>query len=451
MKIRELDKSRFYRLFFPALAEAVLSQLFFMVDSIMLGHMEDSTASVAAVGLCGPCVNLVVCVTSAFFIGTTATVAWHYGAKEDDQVRNVAWQSIALSLIIAVVFSGLALVGAKPLMKFVCGEGELLPLATSYFRINAYGFFFQILVLNLTAAFRGVGISRLPMVYNIIGSAVNVVFNYALIYGKWGFPEMRIEGAAWATVLSKIVAFVIAFGILLFGKSSIRFRKGISFRPTRSFMHRLVPIGLTSAGEQLILQGGATISTKIISVLPTSEIAATQVGVNVECFTWAAGGACGTTSTALFGMSLGENNVEQAKAYLRLTIIWAEIMGAVVMASMMLFGEPLASLFTNDASLYPMAAKLMLICSFSLPFISAHTSLSGALRGAGDSLAPLLASLLSLWMFRVGLGYLTIRVFDGNAYAYRWCLFADQFIRFCAMAFFYLTGHWRKRMRRGMD
>lgn len=445
------DRKLFYNLIFPVLAELIILRFFHIADSIMLGQMQNSTLAVAAVGLCASPINLIISVTTAFFVGTTATVAWYYGAKEHENMRAVAWQSIIISFIIALVFTVFSVVAAEPIMKFICGESETLTIAVSYYKINAYGFFFQILTANITAILRAIGVSKLPMVYNLTGGIINVILNYFLIYGACGFPELRADGAALATTISKVVSFAFALAILLFKKTEVNYRGGEFKRLCHGIKTRLLPIGLTAAGEQLILQIGAIFTAKIIAVLPTEQIAANQIVANLEAFAWSTGSACQSASTALFGRALGQNDRKKAKDFLGISVKWAIGFALAECVIFCVLGRQLAAIFSNDSSLYTSTAILFMISAASLPFINTHQTVSGALRSAGDSIAPLIASFISLWVFRVALGYLTISVLGLGIYAYKWCIVIDQFVRCAIVCIFYLTGHWKKFLHKAKE
>ncbi len=443
--MNKTDKKLFYTILLPSVIDVAFGQLFSLVDSVMVGQMPGSTVAVAALSITQSPINLIICVANAFFIGTTATVAWHFGTKEEDKIYETAHQSFMLAVFIGAVLSLFTHSFAPEIMSFVCSNREILPTAVDYYRINSVGFIFQILSICITAVFRGVGKTKMPLMYNIIGNGTNVILNYILIYGKLGIEPMYAKGAAVATVISKVIIFVIAFVVFIFGKDGFRPKKGkISLKLSDSVKHRMIKIGLTSAGEQLILQSGATLTAKIISVLPTPQIASLQVVSNFESFAWSTGDACCTASTALFGKSLGERKENKGRAYLRLTEYWALGFAGVEILIMCLGGRFICRLFTNDASLYPDIIKLLFIASLGLPCINTHKTVSGALRGAGDSVAPLIASFISLWIFRVALGYLLISVLGKGVYAYRWCLDADQFVRMAVMLIFYFTNHWKK-------
>lgn len=440
-----VNKKKFYKILFPAVIEAMFNQLFALIDNVMVGHIPNSTVAVAALSLCHSPINLVLCVANAFFIGTTAVVAWYYGMKDEKKIYETAHQSLMLAF-----FSGLALTVATyifspQIMGFVCGESETLETAILYYRTNSIGFFFHICAMCVTASFRGKGITNIPMIYNIAGNALNVPLNYILIYGKLGFNPMYVKGAAIATVISKGFIFVAALVFFIFSPNGFRPKRGrISFKLSEQVKHRMMSIGLASACEQLVLQAGATLTAKTISVLPTNHIAALQITSNLESFAWSSGDACCTASTSLFGKSLGENNPDRARAYLKLSEKWALIFSAAEILVFCFGGDVICRLFTNNTAIYPEIKSFLVIAAVGLPFINTHKTVSGALRGAGDSIAPLISSLLSLWIFRVLLGYILISVLNLGAFAYRWCLNADQFVRMFAMLIFYFSGHWKK-------
>lgn len=440
----KVEKSCFYKILFPSVVEVLFLQLFSLIDNIMVGHIPNSTLAVAALSLCHAPMNLVICVTAAFFIGTTAAVARNFGAGDMKEVRNTATQTMILSGAVGLTMSLIAYFFADKIMYFVCGTADAYPIAAMYYRINALGYFTQIVTMNITAAFRGIGETKIPMIYNLVGNGTNVVLNYILIYGKLGFEPMNAKGAAIATVISKVILLLIALPVWLLKDSEIRPQKDISLKPCPSLKKLVLPIGLTSAGEQFILQSGATLTSKIIAVLPTADIAACQVVSVVESIAWSTGDACCTASTSLFGRSLGEGREDKAKSYLRLISKWALGFAAAEMLLFCLGGRELARLFSNDSSLYDEIAKLMIVAAVSLPFINMHKTISGSLRSAGDSIAPLLSSLISLWIFRVGLGYLMISVWNMDVFAYKWSVNIDQIVRMTAMLIFYLTGHWKK-------
>lgn len=444
MQLSKKDKHIFYSLMIPVIIETITIRILNITDSIMVGHIPNSTIAVAAIGLCSSPINLITSVISAIFIGTTATIAWYHGAKEHRKMRTVAFQSTILSIFIAILITATSIIFSDQLMGFVCGESETFPIASNYYKIIAYGFFFQIITANITALFRGIGITKVQTTYNVIGAIVNVFLNYVLIYGKLGLPALGAQGAALATTISQAVPFIIAIVILLKNKTELNFKLGFDKKLDPSFKKRLLPIGLTSAGEQIALQLAAVFMTKIIATLPTEDIAVNQIVTQLEKFSLATGAGCRVAMTTLFGKCLGAKDEPKGRSYLRFALRWALIFAAIEFAIFFLFGTQIASIFSNDTALYPVISSLLLVAAFELPFVNIQRTLTGALRGAGDSMAPLIASTISIWVVRVFLGYLIINVLDMGIYAYRFVLIIEQLIRCIIMGTFYLKGHWKK-------
>jgi len=441
-KLTRRDVGFFLTIMLPALVEMLLSQLFSMVDTIMLGRLPDSAVILTAIGITTAPINLIVCVATAFCVGTTATIAFLTGAGKHEDARRASIQSFLLMTGAGIVLTLVCTVFAEPMIRFAGAEGEILPLAVSYYRIVAVGFFFQSVTISVTAALRGVGITRIPMVYNLAAAFINVVLNYILIYGKLGISPMGIEGAALATTISKIAAFLAAVGMMVFGKLPVGIRRGDSFRPDPQLLKRILRIGITSGMEQVILQSGAVLSNKILAVVPTADFAACQIASSVEGLVWQTGGACCAASTTCMGQALGEGRPEKGHAVTKMILFTALAMSGVLVMVFLFFGYPLASVYTPDKTVAKTASLILVYCAAALPGVNTHQTVAGALRGAGDTRTPMLASLCSLWIFRVALSWLLITVCGYGVIAMRICVTLDQLVRASINLIRYLHGGW---------
>ena len=441
-RLTRRDVRFFLSIMLPALVELLLSQVFSMVDTIMLGRLPDSAVILSAVGITTSPINLVICVVTAFCIGTTATVAIFTGAGKTEQARSAVRQSLLLLAAVGVLLTVFCMAFAEPIIRFAGAKPEILSSAVSYYRLIAAGFFFQSVTISITASLRGVGLTRVPMLYNLAAAAVNVGLNYIFIYGKLGLPAMGVEGAALATTLSKVIAFAAAVWFLFFGKLSVGVRRGDSFRPDPLILRRILKIGITSGMEQVILQSGAVLSTKIMAGIPTTDFAAYQIAASVEGIAWQPGGACCTAATTCMGQAIGEGRTDKAKAMTGMIFAAALGMSAVMVVLFLTCGYPIASVYTTDDTVAVTASRIMMYCSWALPGVSTHQTIAGALRGAGDTKTPMIASLCSLWIFRVALSYLLITVLGMGVIAMRVCISIDQLVRASINLLRYCQGKW---------
>ncbi len=441
-RLTKRDVGFFLSIMLPALVEMLLSQVFSMVDTIMLGRMPDSAVVLAAVGITTSPINLIVCVMTAFCIGTTATVAFCTGAGKQEEARSASVQSLFMMAAAGIAVTAVCMVFAEPIIRFAGAKADTLPLAVSYYRLIAAGFFFQAITISITAALRGVGITKIPMLYNLASAFINVILNYILIYGKLGFPALGIHGAAIATTLSKLVAFAAAIVLMLSGRLPVSFRRGERFRIDLPIIRRILRIGITSGMEQVILQSGAILSTKILAVIPTSDFAAYQIASSVEGIAWQPGSACCAASTTCMGQALGEGKPEKAHAMTKMIFLTALVMSGILVILFLFCGYPLASVYTPDTVVAKTASQILVYCAAALPGVSTHQTIAGALRGAGDTRTPMLASLCSLWIFRVALSFLLVRVLGMGVLAMRVCISLDQIVRALINLLRYLRGRW---------
>lgn len=433
------DKRSFWMIMLPALVEGFVTQLFGMVDTAMLGNTADSAVNISAVSFANSVIAFVIAVSSAFMIGTTAAVSFYFGQGAKDKVGATSRQSFLAMLLAGF---GMAIVGvifAPQLVKLAGARDEMLSGATLYFRIVMLGFPFEAMTYAITASLRGIGITQISMIYNLTAGAFNVLGNYLLIYGKFGFPELGVAGAAASTAISKLVAFVIAVWYIFSKDTLVRLRLRDDYRFTRDGIGRVCSVGITTAMEQAILQGGNIIATKIISALDTTSIAAVNVCGSIGGITWRAGGACQVVSTSFTGRDLGEGRPDKARARALMVYRYSMYFSVGMSVFMILFRNPLARIYSPEVAVWTLAGEALITEAFSIFGTTTHQVLAGSLRSAGDSKYALIASLISLWTMRVMVQFLLMHFGLLTVLTARLCIMLDQWIRGTIVALRFFT------------
>ena len=442
-RVTPADRRSFWYIMLPALVEGVLLQLFGMIDTLMLGNTANSAVNIASVSLANVPHQFILCVLNAFAIGTTTAIAFYTGQNDSRRIAASARQSFLMMLLCGTGASVLCIVFAHPLVNFAGATGELHDGAVLYFRIIMAGFPLEMLTIVATACMRGIGVTRIAMTYNIIASAVNVLGNYLLIYGKFGFPEMGVAGAALSTTLSKCISFSIAAWYMLHIDSPIRLHFRESFRFTRDGLGRVCSVGITAALEQVILQGGNMIAVKIVATMETASIAAFNICGTINGLSWKPGGACQVATTTFTGRDLGEGRPDKAKARSLMVYRYSLYFSAFMSLFIILLRIPIASLFSPEKEIVTLAGAAMIFDAVSVVGITTHLTLSGALRSAGDTKYPLIASMISIWTARVVIATLLLHLGVLNVMTARLCVAADQLIRGGIVgARFFLSKKW---------
>lgn len=431
-----------FRIAWPSLIELTLAQLASMVDMMMVGKLHYS--AVAAVGLTTQPIFLLMTVIMALNVGVTALVAQNKGAGRKDRAELALRQALMLNLVMAAVMTVLGILFAKPMVKFMGAKEDTLEQAAEYLRIRMYGFIGFGLTSTITAALRGAGDSRTAMIYNVIANASNVLFNYLLIFGHWGFPRLEVAGAAWATILGQYIAFIIAV-VFVMTKSERKYLHldlKAGFRPDGDTIAAMVRIGLPSMIEQLIMRVGMVIFARTVAGIGTLEYATHNICMNIQALSFMVGQAFAVSGTSLVGQSLGKNRKDMALAYGRRTVIFGILAACVLMALFFFFGGTIVSWYNDEAEVVRIGSIIMSFVAFVQPFQTMQFIQAGALRGAGDTRSTAIVTLITVVFVRALLGLLFVNVFHWGLIGAWVALVLDQLLRTVLIFIRYRSRKW---------
>ncbi len=431
----------------PVLLELLLASLFGMLDMIMLGQLPDkhmSAAAVASVGITNQPLFLGFDLIQAFNVGGTAIIARYFGAGRRSEISSVIKHVLILSaLLLALPYSILGVAFAKEIMVLMGAQTDTLSAGINYFRIMMGSFIFQALTFALSAALRGVGETRIPMRVNIIANSFNVFGNAILIYGLLGFPALGVVGAAVSTALSKVISCVLLFYHVIYKAEICRLNLKEPFHFSKKTMSNLIQIGIPAAGERLVMRLGIILYTRIVSGLGTAIYAAHQTALNILSLSFAPGNAFSIAASALVGQSLGRKSSASAEK----AILACQRYGAVVAFFLGLifffFAPQICRSYNNNEIVYLNAAMALRIIAFNQPFQASTLIYSGALRGAGDTFFPMLASTITILGLRVILASVFVKSFGFGLIGAWAATFIDQFIRFFLILWRVRQGKWK--------
>jgi len=413
-----------------------------MIDMIMVGRLN--SAAITAVGLTTQPFMILLAIFSAVNVGTTTIVAWNIGAGNTKKANEVARQSIILNFIMGIIISTIGVFMAHDIVVFMGAEADTVKDATVYFQIVSAGLVFQAVNMGVTAALRGAGETTIPMIYNVGSNLFNVLGNYLLIFGKLGLPKLGVAGAAISTSVSRFLACVVGLCVVFFLKwSAISIRLKGSYRINFDIAREIFSIGLPSAMEQFVVQGGLMMFARTVSSLGTVTFAAHQIGLSICGLTFSPSMAFGVAGTTLVGQSLGANDEERAKRYADIIHHMAIAVACFMGLMFILFSYPLACLYTEDLKVAAMASIVLKIMALAQPGQSTQLSLAGVLRGAGDTMFPLYSSIAGIWGFRVVVAYIFVSVFRWGLIGAWVALVLDQYTRAAIVYFRYASGKWK--------
>ncbi len=430
----------------PAVLESFFVSLAGMIDTMMVAAL--GTYAVAAVGLTTQPKFIALSFFLAPNIAVSALVARRRGQGNQEEANRILCTALVYTLIACVIVTGITVFGADLIMKLCGSNPDTHAAAVTYFRIIQGGMFFNVLTLVINAAQRGSGNTRIAMTTNVTSSIVNVVFNYLLIGGHLGFPKLGLVGAAIATVLGTVIAFIMSVRSLFAKESylSVPFIKTEKIRASLEAMQSIFRLGSNMFLENIAMRVGFVYTAVIAAKLGTDAFAAHQVGMNFLSLGFSFGDGMQVTAVALIGRSLGERNIEKAKRYGSLCQRTGLAISCILAVILYFFGRNLFSLFFTDDHVLSMG---VMICRFIMVIILFQISqiiYGGALRGAGDVKYTLFAALISVTLIRTGVTWLLTGVFPLGLVGIWIGILADQVSRFVLLSRRFRKGEWAEML-----
>lgn len=391
--------SQVIKIAWPALAELTLVQLCSVVDTMMVGRLGSS--ALASVGYCTQPKFLLLAAFIALSSGSTALIARFKGAEEKDNANLALTQSIILSFILSLILSFVGFIFSKEMVIFMGAENEgTIKAATAYMQIQMLGFVFNAVTLAITAGLRGIGKTKVSMYYNLAANVFNVIFNYLLIYGKFGFPRMEVAGASLATVIGQILAFIMAMVVVLNKKAYLHINLKDLFKIDFSMWKRILNIGVPAMFEQVALRIGLIIYTLTVTSLGETLYATHQIGINIMSISFMNGQAFGIAAASLLGQSMGMKRIDKGKAYTFECRKLGMIISLTLSCIFIFLRAPIIELFSNEKEIIIEGSKIMIILAINQPIQAGQLILSGALRGAGDTKTVAVATLIGMLLIR---------------------------------------------------
>jgi MATE family multidrug resistance protein len=386
----------------PAVGEQLLSLMVGLVDTFLVGHLGQE--ALAAVGLSNQWVMMATTLFGAVAVGTTALIARAVGGRDWRLSNQALRQSILLGLGIGLVATLLGLTLTEPAVRLL-GSGtdpQTLSLATTYLRVVSSIFMLSTLMFIANAAMRGAGDTRTPFMIMLVVNGLNALLAWVLVNGKLGLPEMGVTGSAIGAAVGRSVGGVLALVLLLLGRRGLKLSLS-SFKPDWSIIGRILRVGLPSGAESILFRVGQMVFFWIVAGLGTAAVAAQQVGLNATSISFLPGFGFGVAGTTMVGQGLGAGDPKRAERSGYLSFLWG--CGLMIVMGLILFFWPggFMRFFTTDSEVIELGLVPLRIIAVAQPCLAATMIFAGALRGAGDTQAPLWINNTSVWCVRVPL------------------------------------------------
>lgn len=426
----------------PSVLESFFVCLAGMVDTIMVSSM--GAYAIAAVGLTVQPKFLGLALFISMNVAVSAIVARRKGQGDRESANRVVRMLLLVTIFLTLIISAAFIIFADSIIRLVGSQPDTHDSAVSYLRIIMGGLVFSTVSLVLNASQRGAGNTRIAMTTNLISNTINVIFNYLLIGGHFGFPALGIQGAAIATVLGTVVACGLSVRSVLHRDGFIYLGAVKGWIADRGNIKSLLNVGSSAFVEQICMRFGFLMFSIVVANLGTTELAAHQIGGNMMSMSFSFGDGFSVAAVTLIGQSLGRKRPDMAKIYGSVCQRCGLVCATVVAMIYTLFGRAIFSLYTDDQVILDYGVIIMAILSVMLFFQIAQVVQFGCLRGAGDTKFTALVSLISVAIIRPGLSWLLCYPLGFGLIGAWMGTFGDQLVRFLCSFFRFRKGNWTK-------
>ncbi len=426
----------------PAIIESFFTAFAGLVDSLMVSSL--GSYAVAAVGLTTQPKFMGLALFFAVNVAISALVARRRGENKKKEANQLLYTALLFIVGAALVLSILFVTLAGPIITLCGSTAETHDSAVVYFRIIMGGMIFNCIQMGVNSAQRGAGNTKITMVTNVTSNTVNIILNYLLIGGHFGFPALGIQGAALATVLGTVVSSVMS--LLSIAKRgtfiSIPYILENKIEPTFNALRGLILVGYSVFFEQILMRIGFMLTAVMAAKQGTDAMAAHQVGMNILGLSFAFGDGLQATAVALIGRSLGAKNTDLAKEYGRTCKMIGAVI-AVAISIIFFFGAtPLYRLFFREEHIVAIGTRIMYVIILVVIFQISQVIYMGCLRGAGDTFYTAVASTVSVTLIRTAVSYFCGYTLGFGIIGIWMGILGDQISRYIFASVRFKAGKW---------
>jgi putative MATE family efflux protein len=400
-------------LVWPIMLASLLQALVGFTDVLFVGRLPDATAALAAVNMCWKVVFVVMVIVFAVTTGSQVIVSRSVGAGDLHTAQRATGQAfLLLELLVGLVLTPLGLYLAPWLLRVTGATPELEAIGTPYLRAMFLTGPAMLTSFLFASSLQGAGDSRSPLILNALINVLNAGLNWALIFGHLGLPALGVMGSALGTFTARWVGAAAALMLMSSGRLALSVNWAAHLKPDFGMWWRMLRIGVPSALQGLVRALSGWIVVRILALTPDVEavIGGNAIAEQILMLSAFIGFAAMPAGMTVVGQNLGAGQPERAESG-----AWAVVKLAVGLTAVPIVAYVLAAPFWvrlvgREASPEALAygATALRILAVGDVCWAANMALGGALRGGGDTVSPLIFTVVTQLLMGIGAGALIV-------------------------------------------
>ncbi|MBC8536251.1 MATE family efflux transporter [Feifania hominis] len=418
-----------------------------MMDTVMVGQLGQTQLSASALANQPGFVFNVM--TFGIGSGAAVLIAQYWGKKDMERIRHIFAIALRIAFCCSVILSALVLGFPGQIMRIFTPSEAVIAEGVRYLRVIGFTYLFFGVANTLMMTLRSIEVVRISVAVTSTSFVLNVILNYCLIFGKFGFPALGITGAAIATLCARISEFVIIVGYIAFFDKKLHLRFRDLFVRDRELSADFRRHGLPVVVNETLWSLAVAVQSMILGRLGDDAVAANSIVSVVQQFVNVFIFGISNASAVIVGKTIGEGRHDKLKEYVRTFQVFFLIIGACACGLMLLLKNPIINLYNVPDSTKALASQFMIVMSvimFSISYTS--PSLVGILRGGGDTRFVLMVDLIFMWAISVPFGAIAGLVLHFPAPLVFLCLKIDEPVKMIVSSVRIRSGKWIRDVTR---
>ena len=383
----------------PMLIGNLAQQMYNTADSVIVGIYVGDNA-LAAVGSASPILNLLLALFVGVSTGAGILVSQYFGAKDRERLSGVVGNCLTLTLLSSLIIMVIAPFVTRPLLELLNTPASILDWCSDYLNIFFLGILGFAAYNILSGVLRGLGDSLSSLVFLIVATVLNIGLDVWFVAGL----RMGVAGVALATILAQAISAVLCF-LKLIRMHDVFVLHARDLRPMKDCVWKIIRLGVPSGVTQAIFSTPMLVVQSLTNSFGEAVIACNVIVMRVDGFAMMPNFTFGQAMTTYTGQNVGAGRPDRVRAGAKQGTLMALGCAAALTLCILLFGRSLMAIFTSTASLVEMSYHMMSILAVGYIAMAITQSLSGVMRGAGDTMTPMWISIVTTVVLRVPIAY----------------------------------------------
>lgn len=423
----------------PLLFGLIFQQLYNTVDTLVVGNFVGKEA-LAAVGSTSPIINTLIGIFTGFSMGANVIVSQYYGANDEQSVHDAVHTSIVMSFFFSIIITIIGIACVPTMLNFMDTPADVFNEAKTYLEIYFAGVTGLIFYNMGSGILRAVGDSKRPLYFLIFSAVVNTVLDLVFVIDF----NMGVAGVAWATVIAQVLSSILVLVVLSRTSGSYRIIWS-KLKINKPMLQSIIKIGLPSSIQQGLTAFSNVFVQGYINSFGSAFMAGYSAYGKIDAIALLPMQAIAMGCTTFVGQNIGAGKIKRAKKGINISLWLSLSSTAVLLVPLIIFADQAISIFNSEADVIYYGSLYMRFVSPFYLLSCINQVYAGALRGAGDTKAPMVIMLGSFVVFRQIYLYIVTRIFKNSFYPVLFAYPAGWIVCSITIFIYFCKSHWESK------